>query len=86
MATGTLKDGVALLDELACIVVFRGNGLLDLPIVAQGGKGFGFGLLAFGAGRELGAGNCAGCRGSVGFLPVVDASGGGFSEPEPSTR
>ena len=75
MTAGALEDGVALLDKLACIVVFRGDGLLDLPIVAQGGKGVLFRLLAFGAGGELGTGDGTGGRGGVGFLPVVDAGG-----------
>ena len=75
MAAGALEDGVALLDKLARIVVFRGDGLLDLPVMAQGGKGVLFGLLAFGAGGELGAGDGTGGRSGVGFLPVVVAGG-----------
>ena len=76
MTAGALEDGIALLNKLSFLVVLGGDGLLDLPIVAQSGKGVLFDLLAFGAGGELGAGNGTGCGGNVGFLPVVDASGG----------
>ena len=75
MTAGALEDGVALLDKLACIVVFRSDGLLDLPIVAQGGNGVLFRLLAFRAGRELGAGDGAGCGGGIGFGPDVITGG-----------
>lgn len=75
MAAGALEDGIALLDKLSFLVVLGGDGLLDLPVVAQGGKGLLFGLLAFGAGGELRAGDGTGGRSGVGFLPVVNAGG-----------
>lgn len=44
--------------------------------MAQGGDGFGFDLLAFGAGQSTGAGHGAGCGSGAGFLPVVLTGGG----------
>lgn len=46
VAGGALKDSVAPLDKLACVIVLRGDRLFYLPVVAQGGQGFRFRLLA----------------------------------------
>lgn len=65
-----------MLDELAGIIVLGGDGLFHLPIMAQGGDGLAFGLLALGAGQEPGAGERAGGGSRTGFLPVMDTGGG----------
>lgn len=72
---GTFIDGIALLDKLACIVIFRSDSLLNLPVMAQGGDGLLFRLLALGAGQELGAGEGAGGGGGAGFGPLMGARG-----------
>ena len=71
MAKGALEDGVALLDKLACIVILRGNRPLDLPVMAQGGEGFRFRLLALRADIGGGAGEGAGGGSGVSRLSIV---------------
>lgn len=49
----------------------RSDGLLDLPVVAQGGEGFRFCLLALRAGQCDLAGKGAGGVCAAGLLPIV---------------
>jgi len=73
MTGAAFEDGIALLGELACVVVLGGNGLLYLPVVAQGGDRFGFGLAAKGTDISKRTGEGAGGDDGVTFLPVVGA-------------
>lgn len=70
ITTPIIKSGV-LVDKLACIVVLSGDRLLDLPVVAQGGEGFRFCLLALRAGQCDLAGKGAGGVCAAGLLPIV---------------
>lgn len=65
MTGRALKDGIALLDKLAGIVILRGDGLLDLPVMAQSGDSFSFRLLAFRADGDSGTGTGTGGKGAV---------------------
>jgi len=79
VACAALEDSVALLCELAGVIILGGDSLLYLPVMAQGGDSLGFRLRAEGAGIGKRAGERAGGDGGVTFLPVVGTVCGGLA-------